>query len=84
MSEGWQFTLSETSVHFLLALKARQRERLIQALESLAAKPLKRGDFEGKDSTGRTIQMKVEGSFLLSFWPDPLVRELRVINIEWI
>jgi hypothetical protein len=37
-----------------------------------------------KDDTGRSIQIKVAGSFLISFWPDAFVRELRVINIEWI
>jgi hypothetical protein len=45
---------------------------------------LQKGDFEGKDATGRPIQIKVAGSFLISFWPDAFVRELRIINIEWI
>lgn len=84
MSQNWQFTLNETSVHFLLAIKARDRQKLIHALEALAAEPLQRGDFEGKDDTGRSIQIKVAGSFLISFWPDLFVRELRIINIEWI
>ena len=84
MSQSWQFTLNETSVHFLLAVRARERQRLIHALEALPAEPLQRGDFEGKDDTGRSIQIKVAGSFLISFWPDAFVPELRVINIEWI
>jgi hypothetical protein len=84
VSQNWQFTLNETSVHFLLAIKARDRQKLIHALEALAAEPLQRGDFEGKDDTGRSIQIKVAGSFLISFWPDLFVRELRIINIEWI
>lgn len=84
MSQNWQFTLNETSVHFLLAIKARDRQKLIHALEALAAEPLQRGDFEGKDDTGRSIQIKVAGSFLISFWSDLFVRELRIINIEWI
>jgi len=48
VSQSWQFTLNETSVHFLLAVKARERQKLIHALEALAAEPLQRGDFEGK------------------------------------
>ncbi|HXR07873.1 MAG TPA: hypothetical protein VN765_11125 [Candidatus Acidoferrum sp.] len=84
MRVGWQFVLNETSVHFLLGTKPRLRQRLIQALQGIAADPLQKGDFVGKDDTGRTIQIKVAGPFLISFWPDPLVRELRIIKIEWI
>ena len=84
MSEGWQFVLNETSVHFLMGITGRHRQQLIHALEALVAEPLQRGDFEGKDNTGRSIQFKVAGLFLISFWPDTFVRELRIINIEWI
>jgi hypothetical protein len=51
VSQGWQFTLSETSIHFLLALKTRDREMLLRAFEALNAEPLQRGDFEARDST---------------------------------
>jgi hypothetical protein len=82
VSDGWQFILNETSVHFLLALNARHRAHLILALEKLAAESLQKGDFEIKDDTQRPIQIKISGTFLISFWPDPLVKELRIINIE--
>ena len=84
MRVGWQFVLNETSVHFLLGTKPRHRQKLIQALQAIAAEPLQKGDFAAKDDTGRSIQIKVAGSFLISFWPDAFVRELRIINIEWI
>jgi hypothetical protein len=84
VSQSWQFTLNETSLHFLLAIKARDRQKIIHALETLAVEPLQKGDFEGKDDIGRSIQIKAAGSFLISFWPDIFVCELRIINIEWI
>jgi hypothetical protein len=84
VSESWQFVLNETSVHFLLAAKPRHRQKLIQALEAIAADPMQKGDFEANDDTGRPIQIKVAGSFLITFWPDAFVRELRIINLEWI
>ena len=84
MIESWQFVLNESSVHFLLAITARHRQQLIHALEAIAAEPLQKGDFEVKDETGRAIQIKVAGSFLISFWPGTFVRELRVINLEWV
>jgi hypothetical protein len=84
VSEGWQFVLNETSVHFLMGITGRHRQQLIHALEAIAAEPLQKGDFEAKDDSGRSIQIKVAGSFLISFWPDAFVRELRVINLEWV
>jgi len=56
----------------------------MRARDALASDPLKRGDFETRDATGRAVQLKVAGPFLISYWPDAFVRELRVINIEWI
>jgi len=84
VKQSWQFGLNESSLHFLLATNARHRQKLLSALEALAAEPLQKGDFEGTDDTGRLIQTKVAGPFLISFWPDIFVRELRVIRIEWI
>jgi len=53
-------------------------------LEALAANPHQKGDFEANDDTGRSIQVKVVGAFLVSFWADAFVKELRIINIEWV
>jgi hypothetical protein len=44
--------------------------------------PLQKGDFEARDETNRPIQIKVAGPFLISFWPDHSVREIRIIKIE--
>ena len=82
MSEGWQFVLNETSVHFLLALNTRHRDFLIRSLESFISDPLQKGDFDGCDDTGRPIQIKVVGKFMITFWPDQFVKEIRIVNIE--
>jgi hypothetical protein len=79
---GWQFVLNEASVHFLLALNSRHRQFLTRALESLANEPLQKGDFEDYDDTGRPIQSKVVGPFVISFWSDHFVKEMRIIKIE--
>ena len=82
MSSDWQFVLNESSVGFLLSCKARQRESLIKALQQLAANPAQRGDYEGRDSTGRPICLKLIEGFFITYWCDNYVKELRVIRIE--
>jgi hypothetical protein len=84
VKDGWQFVLNETAVHFLLSLRTRERERLLSALEKLANDPMQKGNFQASDTAGRTIQISVAGNFLISYWPDALIKELRVINIEHI
>jgi hypothetical protein len=82
VSKDWQFVLNETSVHFLLSLQSHDRQKLLKVLEILADEPMQKGNFETKDATGRVIQIKAAGRFLISYWPDALIKELRVINIE--
>lgn len=64
MSEEWQCVLNETSVHFLLAQRLRQRQQLLAVFDALAN------------------EVKSVGPFLVSFWPDPFVKKLRIINVE--
>jgi hypothetical protein len=81
---AWQFVLNETSVHFLLRLRSKPRERVLDFLTHLANDPLAKGDFQATDSHGRPIQIKLLRPFLISYWPDVYVKELRIINIEHI
>lgn len=82
MRGGWQYVLNETSLQFLLGCRLRERGQIIDALDELARNPTQRGDWVAKDETGRSIQIKRVGRFLLSYWADSFVKELRVINIE--
>ncbi len=84
MTPKWQYVLNETSLQFLLSRRLRERDQLIQALENLARNPTQQGDWEAKEATGRPIQVKRIGHFLISYWADSFVKELRLINIEWI
>jgi hypothetical protein len=80
----WQYVLNETSLQFLLGCRLRERGQLVDALEKLARNPTQRGDWVAKDETGRAIQIKSVGRFLISYWADSFVKELRLINIEWV
>ena len=80
-SEG-QFVLNQSSVEFLISRKGAQREALLKALRKLAANPNQLGDFTAKDDTGRDISIKRFGRFMITYWNDSYVRELRVLRIE--
>jgi hypothetical protein len=66
----------------LLRLPSRQREELIRAFRHLAADPHQRGDSSFKDSTLRVIQKQRFGRWLISFWPNHPVKELRIVGVQ--
>jgi len=66
----------------LVRLPARQREDLIRAFRFLAANPSQRGESSFKDSTLRDIQKKQFGRWVISFWADQPVEELRIVGVQ--
>ncbi|HTA31722.1 MAG TPA: hypothetical protein VK731_14605 [Candidatus Cybelea sp.] len=82
MKPEWEYVLNETSLQFLLSCRSRDRGQLVDALEKLTREPMQRGDWVAEDETGRPIQIKRIGRFMVSFWADSFVKELRLIKIE--
>ena len=66
----------------LLRLPSRQREELIRAFRFLAGDPHQRGESSFKDSTSRDIYKKRFGRWVISFWADHPVKELRILGIQ--
>jgi hypothetical protein len=82
VKSDWQYVLNETSVEFLLACRLRERTQLLKVIEELADNPSRKGDYEAKDKSGRPIEVMLAGQFLISYWSDHFVKELRIIKIE--
>ena len=51
-------------------------------MDGLKKNPYQPGDFIEHDDVGRPLDVKVFGSFLLTYWRDALVKELRIVEIE--
>jgi len=82
VSGEWKLVLDEEVLSLLLACRAPERRQLLQALDVLRLNPFQRGDYTEKDNTSRELQVKVFGRFLISYWPDSFVSELRIVDIE--
>ena len=61
---------------------ARDRQRILTFLDSLAHDPFQRGDYEEEDEIGRPIQIKLIGQCALTFWADHAASEVKVTRIE--
>ena len=59
-----------------------QRRRVMDFIYSLANNPHLPGDFSERDHVGRTVQVKVVGSYAVTYWPDHAVSEVKVTHVK--
>ncbi len=68
----------------LRGLRRTDRRKIEDFLFRLSRQPSLSGDFEAPADDGRVHQVKVVGDWLVSYWPDHAVREIRLSEIEHI
>jgi hypothetical protein len=74
--------LNEGAVRFALALGVQQRQKLVKALEALVSYPQAEADFHEVDLTGRKFSVVAVRPFLVTYWWDGAVDELRIVDIQ--
>lgn len=66
-----------------LALASRGEQRkLALVLDGLKAAPFQSGDLQEIDAHGRTNEVRIVDDWLITYWPDHAVREMRIVQIE--
>jgi hypothetical protein len=78
----WRLVLDEEAFHHLLAGPARDRRQLLSACEDLKRSPHRPPDYEITDATGRLLSVRAAPPFLLTYWLDSCVSEVRVVDIQ--
>ena len=66
----------------LHAMRPAVRRPIEELLQRLGRQPGLPGDFEAIAEDSRTHQVKVVGNWMLSYWIDHAVREVRISNLE--
>ena len=82
MNVRYSYVVEAGVVAFFAQCSGREREQLMRAFELLAQEPYQRGDWLRRTSLGRELQLKRVGKWLVTFWPDHAVRELRIVDVE--
>ncbi len=82
MTDAWRLVFDEDAFQSVLTRRARARLLLIKALDSLRADPYQERDFELADRSGRTLSVRRARPFLVTYWLDASIREVRIVNIE--
>lgn len=80
-SLGYDYTLNSRGVAALIAAgdEARSLEMLFARL---ASSPFSRGDYQTRDSAGRTVEMLLHERWLPSDWADHAVKLMHTVDLE--
>jgi hypothetical protein len=78
----YRFLLADNVSKAFHALSRRRQRAALQAFERLAAHPVIEGLASVRDENGRVNYYKGDEGFIIKFWVDSAVREIRVVEIE--
>jgi hypothetical protein len=82
MTHEHKFVVDDSVVEYFLERTKREREDLLRIFKSLAASPYQRGEWIQRTKLGREIQVKRFRSWIVRFWLDDPVREVRIVDVE--
>ena len=77
-----KFVVDESVVEFFLQRSKREREELLRIFKSIAASPYQRGEWIQRTSSGRELQVKRFRHWVIRYWLDDPVREVRIVDVE--
>ncbi len=80
--ELWKLVLDEAVFQSFIALRGSDRLKALQAFNQLRSNPSREADFTTTDSTGRTLSVAALKPFLITYWLDAFVSEVRIVNIQ--
>jgi len=79
---NYEPVLSSKALATLLGLSKKKQRELSGILFQLATVPSQQGDYPLPDESGRIIQYIMIGSYVVGFWADHPVSELRIVEID--
>lgn len=81
MPLGYGYTLSALADEFSRRLPLDEQRRLGVVFRSLAHDPFRPGNYTTKDDCDRIVQNLLIDDWVITYWPDHAVRELRIAEI---
>jgi hypothetical protein len=82
--DAYELVLSEAAAMTLATASRPAQRKLAVILEGVKATPFRAGDLQERDAQGRVNEVLVVGEWLVTYWLDHAVRELRVVRLEQI
>ena len=82
MTAKHTFVVDDKVVAVFTECSKREREDLLKIFKSLADSPYQKGEWRQRTKSGRELQVKRFGKWLVSFWLDDPVLEIRIVDAK--
>jgi len=79
---AYEVVLHERAWAALVTAKSAERRWVLLRLDELKKTPSREGDFKQRDESGRVNEVAVLGDWIVTFWTDHAVAEIRVVSLE--
>ncbi|MCX6892041.1 MAG: hypothetical protein WCL11_01825 [Verrucomicrobiota bacterium] len=79
---SWKIVMDESAFQFFVSSRAAERRKLLSAFDELRADPQRQADYHTKDPTGRVLSVWGNRPFLIVYWLDAFVSEIRILDIQ--
>jgi hypothetical protein len=63
------------------AMSRRDKDAILRIFRTLENDPFQPGDYASRTPHGQILQVKKYGAWMIKFWPDHAVKELRVVYV---
>ncbi len=70
------------AAEILRTIRGIQRTSVVAFIDSLSGDPNRIGDYSERDETDRHLEIKVIGSFAISYWTDHAAKEVKVLDVR--
>lgn len=80
----YEFVLTGSCARVLLAQSPATRRRTLELLAKLENNPFCEPDFRESGPSGRSYSVVVDRDIIVTYWLDDAVKEVRIVQIEWL
>jgi hypothetical protein len=77
-----KFVVDDAVIEFFSSRNKRERDDLLRIFGMLAQSPYQTGEWVQRTSSGRELQVKRCGRWLIRYWLDEPVLEVRIVDVE--
>lgn len=76
------FVVDDSVLGLFTERSKREQEELLRIFKSPADSPYQTGEWRQKTKSGRELQVKRFGKWLVAFWLDAPVLEMRIVDVK--
>jgi len=77
-----KYVVDDAVLEFFAGRSGRERAELLRIWQELAVSPYQRGEWRQTTASGRELQVKRWGRWLIRYWLDEPVLEVRIVDVE--